>query len=71
MEISVFVVSPDGILADDMVTGPEAQYFFDWKDVENAIKTMGPNAVAFQAITDGWFTPIPHPVDWVPVRPRE
>lgn len=71
MEISVFVVSPDGVLTDNMVTGPEAEPFFNWEDVENAIKTMGPNAVVFQAKTAGWFTGSPQPVEWVPVRPRE
>lgn len=68
MEIAVFVVSPDGNLTDSMVTGPDAEYFYTWEDVENAIKTMGPSAVVFQAITAGWFTGAPQSVEWVPVK---
>lgn len=51
MEIAVFIIAPNGILTDGMVTDPETEFFFNWQDAEDAAKEIGPNAKVFQAVT--------------------
>ena len=51
MEIAVFIVAPNGILTDEMVTDPETEFFFNWQEADDAAKETSPPAKVFQAVT--------------------
>lgn len=61
MEIAVFIVAPNGILTDEMVTDPETEFFFNWQDADDAAKEIGADATVFQAVTTFYaddFSPV-------------
>lgn len=61
MEIAVFIVAPNGVITDELVTDPETEVFFNWQDADDAAKESGPDAKVFSAVTTFYaaeFSPV-------------
>ena len=61
MEIAVFIVAPNGIMSDDLVTDPETPFFFNYQEASEAAAEVGPEAKVFQAAVVFWaheFSPV-------------
>lgn len=61
MEIAVFIVAPNGIVTDELVSDPETEGFFNWQDADDAAKEIGPEAKVFSAVTTFYaedFSPV-------------